>query len=244
MRRSGSVLRHSAVIAVVVAIAAAALAASASAAQLAVVGERESNQVSLIDTSTNKVVGQPVATGEGPASVAITPDGKYAYVADVFGESVSVIETGLRRKVGEIEVGNEPFGIALFPSGNNPQWVYVANTDSVVRFPYRTGDLKATEKPETVVAELPHGGGHTTRDIVFTRGDSQMLVSVGSASNDAEARWWHWEVTERCRGLVRQYRDARFDVLPHNPAIRRDGLGAELAGQDPAPPGCPCGGDL
>jgi hypothetical protein len=64
------------------------------------------------------------------------------------------------------------------------------------------------------------------------------------ATNDAEARWWHWEVTERCRGLVRQYRDARFDVLPHNPAIRRDGLGAELADPDPAPPGCPCGGDL
>jgi hypothetical protein len=63
-------------------------------------------------------------------------------------------------------------------------------------------------------------------------------------ANDAEARWWHWQVTERSRGLVRQYRDARFDVLRRNPAIRRDGLGAELADQDPAPPGCPCGGDL
>ena len=64
------------------------------------------------------------------------------------------------------------------------------------------------------------------------------------AISDAEARWWHWQVTERSRGLVRQYRDARFDVVRHNPAIRRDGLGAELADQDPAPPGCTCGGDL
>ena len=64
------------------------------------------------------------------------------------------------------------------------------------------------------------------------------------AMNDAEARWWHWQVTERCGGLVRQYRDARFDVLPHNPAIRRDELGADLAGTDSAPPDCPCSGDL
>jgi hypothetical protein len=63
-------------------------------------------------------------------------------------------------------------------------------------------------------------------------------------TNDAEARWWHWQVTERRRGLVRQYRDARFDALLHNPPIPRDGTTAELASQDPAPPDCPCGGDL
>ena len=38
---------------------------------------------------------------------------------------------------------NGPFGIAFYPSGDNPQWVYVANVDSVVRFPYRSGDIKA-----------------------------------------------------------------------------------------------------
>src|ERR1700760_1929566 len=52
-----------------------------------------------------------------------------------------------------------PFGIAFFPSGDNPQWVYVANTDSVVRFPYHSGDLKASGPPETVVAKLPGGYG-------------------------------------------------------------------------------------
>jgi glucose/arabinose dehydrogenase len=81
---------------------------------------------------------------------------------------------------------SRPFGIAFYPDGDNPQWVYVANTDSVVRFPYKVGDLKATGKGETVVADLPHGYGHSTRDIVFTRDGKRMLVSVGSASNDAE----------------------------------------------------------
>src|ERR1700681_3064792 len=80
---------------------------------------------------------------------------------------------------------NQPFGIAFFPSGDNPEWIYVANTDSVVRFPYKAGDTKAAGKPETVVAELP-SGGHSTRNIVFTRDNRRMLVSVGSASNDAE----------------------------------------------------------
>jgi glucose/arabinose dehydrogenase len=81
---------------------------------------------------------------------------------------------------------NRPFGVAFFPSGDNPQWIYVANTDSVVRFAYRNGDLKASGKPETIVANLPHGYGHSTRDIVFTPDSKRMLVSVGSAGNDGE----------------------------------------------------------
>jgi hypothetical protein len=75
-----------------------------------------------------------------------------------------------------------PFGIAFFPNGDNPQWVYVANTDGVVRFPYHAGDLKAAGPAETIVAKLAVGG-HSTRDIAFTPDNARMLVSVGSASN-------------------------------------------------------------
>ena len=80
---------------------------------------------------------------------------------------------------------SEPFGIAFFPNGDNPQWIYVANTDSIVRFAYRAGDLKASGSPETL-ASLP-AGGHSTRTIVFTRDDRRMLVSVGSGSNVGES---------------------------------------------------------
>jgi Glucose/sorbosone dehydrogenases len=38
---------------------------------------------------------------------------------------------------------NKPFGIAFYPPGDDPQFLYVANTDGVIRFPYRNGDLKA-----------------------------------------------------------------------------------------------------
>jgi glucose/arabinose dehydrogenase len=83
---------------------------------------------------------------------------------------------------------NKPFGIAFYPSGDAPQWVYVANTDSVVRFPYKSGDLRARGPAETVVPDLPggghlRGGGHWTRDIAFSRDGKTMFVSVGSRSN-------------------------------------------------------------
>ncbi len=81
-----------------------------------------------------------------------------------------------------------PFGIAFYPPGADPQWVYVAETDSVVRFPYRNGDLNARGKPEVVVASLPgwgrlRGGGHWTRDLAFSRDGKKLFVSVGSHSN-------------------------------------------------------------
>ena len=80
---------------------------------------------------------------------------------------------------------NYPFGIAFYPPSADPQWVYVAETGAVLRFPYRGGDLSARGDPETVVAQLPVGG-HATRDIAFSPDGAIMYVSVGSRSNDAD----------------------------------------------------------
>src|ERR1017187_2386536 len=82
----------------------------------------------------------------------------------------------------------QPFGVAFYPLGPNPAYLYVANTDSVVRFPYRNGDLKAAGKPETVVAKIPgggrlRGGGHWTRDLAFSSDGARLFISVGSHSN-------------------------------------------------------------
>jgi glucose/arabinose dehydrogenase len=77
---------------------------------------------------------------------------------------------------------NRPFGLALYPNGANPRYLYVGNTNSVVRFPYQTGDLKARGAAETIIPVLPTGG-HWTRDIVFSSDGSKMLVAVGSGSN-------------------------------------------------------------
>ena len=83
---------------------------------------------------------------------------------------------------------DHPFGIAFYPAGPNPQYVYVGNATTIQRFPYHSGDLHATAKPETIVPNIPGyaqltGGGHWTRDVVFTQDGQHMLVSVGSGSN-------------------------------------------------------------
>jgi glucose/arabinose dehydrogenase len=88
-------------------------------------------------------------------------------------EEVSTFATGL----------NRPFGINFYPAGNNPQWVYVGNTNSVVRFAYKNGDLKAAGQAETIVPELPANGNHWTRDIVFSKDGKSMFVAVGSVDN-------------------------------------------------------------
>jgi len=95
----------------------------------------------------------------------ITKDGK--------PQQESVFATGLKNN----------FGIAFYPLGDNPQWIYLANTGSVIRYKYHNGDLKATGEPETVIAELPAGGGHWTRDLAFSKDGTKLFVSVGSRSN-------------------------------------------------------------
>ena len=76
---------------------------------------------------------------------------------------------------------HQPFGVAFFPPGPEPKWIYVGNTDSIVRFPYGNGDLEVRGAPEHI-ADLP-GGGHSTRTIEFSPDGKTMYVSVGSASN-------------------------------------------------------------
>ncbi len=94
--------------------------------------------------------------------------------ADGKAEKVSVYSTsGLKY----------PFGIAFYPEGPNPQWLYIGNTDAVIRFAYKSGDLVATGAPEKIVDLPSNGKGHITRDIRFTPDGKKMLVSVGSGSN-------------------------------------------------------------
>ncbi len=81
----------------------------------------------------------------------------------------------------------QPYGIAFYPSVKNPKYVYVAEVNRVVRYPYKTGDTVASAVPEVVVPQLsPVGGGHFTRDIAFSPDGKRMYVSVGSQSNVAE----------------------------------------------------------
>ena len=94
----------------------------------------------------------------------ITADGKPA--------QVQVFATGL----------TIPFGMAFYPAGSDPQWLYVADMDAVLRFPYHSGDLVSTGPPQHL-ADLASGGHHRSRDIQFSPNGTKMYVSVGSQEN-------------------------------------------------------------
>lgn len=79
---------------------------------------------------------------------------------------------------------HQPYGIAFYPPGPNPEWIYVGNSNGVVRFPYKNGDLKATGKPQRIVEGIPPTH-HWTRDILFTPDGKRLLLSVASGSNIA-----------------------------------------------------------
>ncbi len=93
----------------------------------------------------------------------ITSDGKPS-LSSVFVE-------GLKR----------PYGIAFYPPGPDPQWVYIGNTNELIRFSYHNGDLKASG-PSQHIADFPTGG-HWTRAVEFSPNSKKLFVAVGSGSN-------------------------------------------------------------
>jgi len=121
----------------------------------------------------------PLRAPNGDILLAETSKGQITILRSKGGDkadSSSVFASGLSR----------PYGMAFWPSGANPKYLYVANVNSVVRIPYSVGDLKAKGEPETIVEKLSDTtGGHTTRTLAFSKDDKTMFVSVGSATNVA-----------------------------------------------------------
>jgi glucose/arabinose dehydrogenase len=70
-----------------------------------------------------------------------------------------------------------PFGIA-FGAGH----VYVANAGSIVRWPYKNGQLKAEGAGEKIL-EMPAEPGHWTRNISFSPDGARLYVTLGSSSD-------------------------------------------------------------
>lgn len=108
------------------------------------------------------------------AGAAVTSANRITLLRDENGdgiaESRSVLISGL----------NSPFGMALV--GDH---LYVANSDAVVRFPFKPGETKITTKPEKIVA-LSGDGNHWARNLIANEDGSKLYVTVGSASNVGE----------------------------------------------------------
>jgi glucose/arabinose dehydrogenase len=127
---------------------------------------------------------------EEPRLIRVAPNGDI-FVAESSAGRIRVLRaSGDGAKPETIAVFADklsaPFGIAFYPPGPDPQYVYIGDADAVLRFPYRNGDLKARGPAETLVKDLWSSGGHWTRDVVFSPDGKTLFVSVGSGSNVAD----------------------------------------------------------
>jgi glucose/arabinose dehydrogenase len=118
-----------------------------------------------------------------PRWMALAPNGD-VFVADSRANSIVVLRDKNQDGVAEerfvfSDKLSQPFGMAFYKD-----WFYVANTDSIVRFRYRSGQTQAEGLPEKLVELTPGGyNQHWTRNILFSPDGSKMFVSIGSSSN-------------------------------------------------------------
>lgn len=161
---------------------------------------------------------------EAPRLIRTAPNGDI-FVAQSLSGRIRVLRPSGVCKLGQssgFAAGlDRPFGMAFYPPGPNPQWVYVAEEGRVVRFPYRSGDLVARGKPQVIVPNLPRGAddlpgkGHWTRDVQFSATGTRMFVSIGSYSNVAE----NARADERGRAMI-----VAFDPDGSNRSVIATGL--------------------
>ena len=159
---------------------------------------------------------------DNPRKIVGAPNGDL-FVAESRPGRIKVLRPGPDGAVATTEIFSsghrQPFGIAFYPPGPAPEFVYVANTDSVVRFAYAPGDLKARAAAEEIVRELPgggrlRGGGHWTRDVVFSGDGTKMFVSVGSLSNVSDNE------QEKNRACVLQFNPDGGGFRPYATGVR------------------------
>ncbi len=172
---------------------------------------------------------------DNPRLLRVAPNGD-VFVAETAAGRIRLLRAG---SDGATAAGNSvfaddldrPFGIAFYPPGPDPQWIYVAENNRVVRFAYRAGDTKTQGRPEVIVPRLTAStGGHSTRDIVFSPDGSRMFVSVGSGSNVADGMGeksaeavQEWQKSH-ATGAAWAGEENRADVLSFSP----DGKQAQL----------------
>ncbi len=136
-----------------------ALALSADGARL-LVANQTANSVSLVDTRSERVLAE-LKTGDKPAGVALSPDGRRGVVTHWYGYDLAVLalQDDQIRLVARIGVGPEPRGVALSPDGDLA-YVAVGVANEVVRVDLKnrkvTGRLAVGREPRGI-ALAPDG---------------------------------------------------------------------------------------
>ena len=131
--------------------------------------------VSVIDTATKQVVGDPVFVGGEPFDVAVSPDGSWVYVANNGDGTVSVIDTTTDQVVDTITVGagdtrSGPYAVAVSPDGSQ---LYVGRNDDTVW----VVDTTTNEVTGAFIDDTPSG---IIRSIAVSADGSRLYASDGN----------------------------------------------------------------
>jgi YVTN family beta-propeller protein len=143
-------------------------------AQNAFITNAADNTVSIIDVPSGTVIGA-VPVGSAPQGVAVAPNGTTAYVTNLFGPSVSVIDAARFPQVVTATIatpGKFPPGVALSPDGTR---AYVTN--GLTSAPAVSVINTATNK---VIAKVPLKG--TPAGVAVTPNGAQVYVPNGTTS--------------------------------------------------------------
>jgi glucose/arabinose dehydrogenase len=132
------------------------------------VAQSRTERLAKIEPAIEEGLRQAGSLGPSPNQITLLRDADH----DGTFEFRSVLLAGLR----------QPFGMLLLNDR-----LYVANTDSVVRYPYKVGETRVTAAPEKIV-DLPAGGynNHWTRNIIASPDGQKLYITVGSQTNADE----------------------------------------------------------
>ena len=120
---------------------------------------------------------------EGPRTMMYAPNGDL-FVAESRAGSVLVLRDTNNDGIPDTRSVYAKGLSGVFGMAFRDGYLYLGRTDSIIRYKYKDGDTQAQGTPEKLV-DLPTGG-HSTRNIVFSRDGKKMYVAVGSASNKSD----------------------------------------------------------
>ncbi len=148
--------------------------------------------VSVIDGTTNTVVGSPIPVGNNPIGIAFNPDNGFLYVANADDDTVSVIDGTTNTVVGSpIPVGDTPIGIAFNPDNG---FLYVTNLIS--------DTVSVIDGTTNTVVGSPIPVGNAPRGITFNEDNGFLYVANSAGDTVSVIAPLTTTFSEGCNGTI------------------------------------------
>ena len=166
-------------------LSATSAASASSSVPYAYITNYGSNDVSVIDTTTNTVI-STVPVGINPTGVAVNKAGTKVYVANSGSHNISVIDTDTNKVISTLDVGANPKGIAINSAGTNVFITHSNSPDSISYIDTATNNVYSV--PAQVYAGNPEGIA-TNPDgtkVYVTNDDGTVSIVNMTSTNSTE----------------------------------------------------------